>query len=202
VHFNSKFGKIGLLAVAPLMLVSTVVLTGGVASAKKAPAVSITCKSLTATITFTPPLVPTATSAGYSKTDTTSITNETLGSCTTSSGPAVTASTSASATVPEGKKGNTCSGFGAAAAKSKFTFNTTWNNSGGSSVASFKGATVVTSPSPGFMLSKGKVTGSFASKTATVSASLSSASTAAFAACEGGSGDISSLTISSGSATL
>jgi hypothetical protein len=197
VHLNRKFIKFGMAAVTPLLLVSTVALTGGVASAKKAPAATIKCTGLTATITFTPPLVPTATSTGYSKTDATTISGETITGCTASAG-GVTAATSASATIPKGKSGNTCSGFAASAAKSKFTFDTTWNNSGGSSVAKFKGSTVTTSP-PGFALTNGKVSGSFASKDATVQANLDSASTAKFAACEGGTGDISTLTIAGGS---
>lgn len=203
MHLNRKFVKLGLAAVAPLLLVGAVALPGGVAVAKKAPAETLTCSGVTATITFTPPLVPTTSSTGYSKTDSTSITGEQETKCVGSpASTPVTASTSASATVPPGKSGNTCAGFGAAAAKSKFTFTTTWNNSGGMSTAKFKGATVITSPQPGFMLSKGKVSGAFADKAATVTAYLSSASTAAFAACEGGSGDISTLTISSGSASL
>jgi len=197
VHLNRKFIKVGMAAVAPLLLVSTVVLTGGVASAKKAPAATISCTGLTATITFTPPLVPTTSSAGYSKKDTTTISGETISGCTTSPASSVTGSTSATATIPPGKSGNTCAGFGAAAAKSKFTFVTNWNNSGGTSTAKFKGSTVTTSP-PGFALTKGKVSGAYASKAATVQANLNSASTANFAACEGGSGTVSTLTISGG----
>jgi hypothetical protein len=200
VHLNSKFVKVGLLAVAPMMLVSAVVLTSGVASAKgkKPPAQTITCNGLTATITFTPPLVPTASSPGFSKTDTTTISGETLTSCTENPAGAVTAASSASATIPPSKKGNTCSAFAASAAKSKFTFTTNWNNGGGTSTAKFKGAAVSSAP-PGFVLSKGKVTGAFPSKTGSVHANLDSASTAAFAACEGGSGNISTLTINAGS---
>jgi hypothetical protein len=203
VHLNRKFVKLGLAAAAPLMLVGAVALPGSVASAKgKAPAETLNCTGLTATITFTPPLVPTTSSTGYSKTETTTITNESLSGCTGSpnSSP-VTASTQASATIPKGKSGNTCAGFGASAAKSKFTFTTTWNNSGGSSTAKFKGATVNTAPA-GFSLTNGKVSGSFKDKDASVTANLSSGSETTFAACEGGTGDVSQLTISNGSASL
>ncbi|MGH9018166.1 MAG: hypothetical protein ACRDY1_10510 [Acidimicrobiales bacterium] len=204
MHFNSKFVKLGMAAAAPILLISTVTLGSGAASAKgkKPPSDTISCSNLTATITFSPPLVPTTSSPGYSKTDTTTISNEVVNGCTESpTAGNVTAATSASATVPKGKKGNTCSGFAAAAAKSKFSFVTEWNNNGGTSTAKFKGATVVTSPSPGFSLSKGKVKGAYPTKDATVNAYMSSGSVAAFAACEGGSGDITTLTISSGNLT-
>jgi hypothetical protein len=185
------------------MLVGAVALPGSAASAKaKPPAETITCSALTATINFNPPLVPTPSSPGYSKKETTTITGETLSSCKESpTAGTVTAAASATATIPPGKTGNTCSGFAASAAKSKFTFVTTWNGTGGTSTAKFKGSTQTTSP-PGFALSKGKVTGTYPTKTASVQANLNSAGTAAFAACDGGTGDISSLTISTGTATL
>jgi hypothetical protein len=199
VHLNRKFVKLSLVAVAPLLLVSTVVLTGGAASAKAPAGPTISCTGVTATITFSPPLVPTKKSPGYSKDDTTTISNETVTGCTTSSGPAVTAALSATASVPPGTKGNTCSGFAAAAKKSKFTFVTNWNDNGGTSTANFKGSTVITSPQPGFQLSKGTVTGAFAEKKkATVQAFLDGPSTATFAACEGGTGNVTTLTIGSG----
>jgi hypothetical protein len=200
---NRKFVKLGLAAAAPLMLVSAVALTGGAASAKGKPvSETISCNTLSATITFSPPLVPTKTSPGYSKTDTTTISNEKVSGCSESpTAGTVTAATSATATVPPGKTGNTCSGFAASAAKSKFSFVTNWNSGGGTSTAAFKGSKVTTSP-PGFALTKGTVTGAYAlKKKATVQANLDGPSTAAFAACEGGSGNITTLNINAGSIT-
>jgi hypothetical protein len=201
MRVNRGFAKIALAAAVSIGVIAPVALIGGTAVAKKAPAASITCTGITATVTFTPPLVPTTSSAGYSKTDQTTITNDNLSGCTTTNSTAKVTGGSGSATVAPSKAGNTCSGFGAAAAKTKLSFSYTWNNGGGTSTASFKGSTQNTSP-PGFVLSKGKVTGAFASKAGSVQANLTSASTATFAACEGGSGDVSSLTISGGSATL
>lgn len=55
MHLNRKASKLVLAAAAPLILVGTVGLTGGVASAKKAPPNPVTC-TVSTTVTFSPPL--------------------------------------------------------------------------------------------------------------------------------------------------
>jgi hypothetical protein len=190
--------RVALAAIAPLMVVSAVVLTGGVASAKKAPVPTISCTTVAATVTYNPALVA---GTATSKTDQVSISGIQIGGCKVSSGPAVTATSNVTATLSEGKNGNSCSSLTATGGKpTKYTFNVTWNNGGGSSVVKFTGATSTTSPSPGFTFSKGKGTGSFATKDATAAVYLNSTSSAAVAKCVAGTpgSTVSTLTISSG----
>ncbi len=194
---NRTLARVALAAVAPVILVSTVTLAGGVATAKKAPVPTISCNSLTATVTWTPALVP---GTATSKTDQISISNAAVSGCTTSSGPAVTAATSVTATAAKSSNGNSCSSLEATGGKpTKYTFSVSWNNGGGSSVFKFAGSTTETSP-PGFKLQNGKGSGSFKTKTATVVANLGSSSAAAIAQCIGGTGSpVSSVTVTGGS---
>ncbi|MGH9018382.1 MAG: hypothetical protein ACRDY1_11600 [Acidimicrobiales bacterium] len=197
---NSKLAKVALAAVAPLMLVTVVTLSGGVASAKKAPAATINCTGLTATVTWNPALVP---GAATSKTDQSTISDATVTGCTPSSGPAVTAASSVTAKASKSKNGNSCSSLETTGGKkTKYTFTIGWNNGGGTSTVKFSGSQTNTSP-PGFTLSPGKGKGSYPTKTASVTANLNSSSSAALAACIAGSGGpVSSVTVSSGSASL
>jgi len=196
---NQRFARVAMAAVAPVMLVSAVMLTGGTASAKKAPAATISCNKLTATITWTPPLVP---GTATSKTDQITITNSALSGCTTSPTSTVTAATSVTATASKSKGGNSCASLSPSAPAGKpttYTFTVGWNSNGGTSVIKFKGSKTVTSPQPGFSLTAGKGTGAYATKTAAITAYPNSAGAAAVAQCVAGSGPgITSVTVTSG----
>jgi hypothetical protein len=198
VHFNKRLLNTALAIAVPMGMIGAFAVTGGVASAKKAPAQTISCTGITSTVTFTPPLVP---GASTSKTEQTTISNSTLTGCTESpTAGTVTAATSVSATASAGKSGNSCA-TGLSSTKTKFVFTINWNNGGGTSTVQFKGSTLNSSP-PGFTLSKGKVKGAFASKTASITANLDSASSTAAAMCVGGTGPpLASVQVSTGKAS-
>jgi hypothetical protein len=186
-------------AVAPVILVSAITLTGGAASAKKAPAATINCTSLTATISWSPALV-----AGTQTSKTTQITisGATVTGCTTKPSSSVTEATSVTATATLSKHGNSCAQFNPGAPSTgkptTYTFHIGWQG-GGSSTIVFKGSSTTTDPRAGFVLAKGKATGSYVSKSAGATAYLSSASAAAFAQCVSGEGPgISSVTANGG----
>jgi hypothetical protein len=190
-------------AVAPVILVGAVTLTSGAASAKKAPAATITCKTLTATISWSPKLVP---GSSNSKTDQISITNAAVSGCTTSPASSVTAATSVTATASLSKGGDSCEQFSPSAPPSKskttYTFQIGWQG-GGTSTIVFKGSGTTTNPGPGFTLAKGKATGSYVSKAAAATAYLSSTSASAFVQCVAGTGSgISSVTVNSGNVSV
>ena len=191
--------KLAAAAAIPLIFVSAVTLTGGAASAK-AVVPTISCKSLTATISWSPALVP---GTATSKTTQVTISGATLGGCTTSSGPAVTAASTVTATASKSKNGNSCSSLTASGGKpTKYAFSVAWNNGGGSSTIKFTGSSTSTSP-PSFILQNGKASGSFKSKTAAVTADISSASAASVTQCVAGSGPgVSSVTVTGGSVSL
>src|SRR5580658_2282604 len=115
-------------AVAPVILVSAVTLTGGAASAKKAPAATIACKDLTATISWNPPL--TASSTESSKTTQITISSATVSGCTTDPTSSVTDATSVTATATLSKHGNSCAQFKPGAPSTgkptTYTFDITW----------------------------------------------------------------------------
>jgi hypothetical protein len=200
VHFNKRLLNTALAIAVPLGMIGAFAVTGGVASAKgkKPPPQTISCSGITSKVTFTPPLVP---GASTSKTEQTTISNSTLTGCTESpAAGTVTAATSVTATASPGKGGNSCA-TGLSSTKTKFVFTINWNNGGGTSTVSFKGSTLNNAP-PGFTLSKGKVKGAFASKTAGITANLDGPSSAAAATCVGGSGPpLASVQVSTGSAT-
>jgi hypothetical protein len=184
-----------LAAVAPLILISAVTMTNGVASAKAA-AATITCTSLTTTINWDPPLVP---GAATSKTDQITFGTSTVSGCTTDPASSVKAATSVTAVASKTKHGNSCSSLVSSTGKpTTYTFNVTWQG-GGTSTIVFKGSHTNESP-PYFYLSPGKMTGSYPSKTAYAKAIPNSAGAAAVASCVEGSGkgDISSVTITGG----
>jgi len=84
---NRKFVKIALAVAAPLTLVGAVVLPGAVASAKgKTPPNPVTC-TLSATVTFSPPLSVAGAASTKTGTSTTAITT-TLSDCTGGATPA------------------------------------------------------------------------------------------------------------------
>jgi hypothetical protein len=186
-----------LAAVAPLILISAVTITNGAASAAKAPAPTITCTDLTATITWTPPLVP---GTATSKTTQIAFNNPTVSGCTTNPKSSVTAATSVTATASLTKHGNSCSSLtSTTGAPTKYTFVINWNGGGGTSTVTFKGSHTNTSP-PFFYLSPGKSTGSYPSKIAYAKAVPNAAGAAAVASCveDSGKGDVSSVTVTSG----
>jgi hypothetical protein len=197
---NKTFARVAMAAVAPAILVSAVMLTGGPASAKgKAPAATISCKDLTATITWNPPLVP---GASTSKTDQITISDATVSGCTTDPTSTVTAASSVTAKATKSKNGNSCEQFSPSAPPggkpTTYTFTIGWNGGGGSSKVVFKGSTTTTSP-PGFALSAGKGTGSYPTKnTANATADLTPTSATAITTCIGGSGPgVTSVNVSS-----
>jgi len=198
VHLNKRIAKTILAVVVPLGMIGSVALVGGVASAKSATG-TVTCTGMTASITFTPALVP---GTATSKKESTTITNGQLTGCTGSAaGSTVTSGTLVAK--PIKGKSNSCTSFATSAGTSKFSFTITWNGNGGSSKASFVGANFNTSPPVGFTLSNGKVTKSFATTSATDTADLDSTSTTNITNCvtDTSSASVAGLTISGGSAT-
>jgi len=199
---NRTLARWALAAVAPLILVSAVTLTGGVASAKKPPAATISCTSLTATVTWNPKLVP-----GTATSKTTQITFSGVGvsGCTTDPASSVTAATSVTATATLTKHGNSCSSLigTTTGPPTKYTFVIVWNSGGGTSTVKFVGSTTVTSPKPGFELSKGKGTGAYPTKTASALANPNSAGASALTECVGGVGPgVSTVTVTGGNVSL
>jgi hypothetical protein len=194
---NRTLTRVVLAAVAPLILVSAVTLTNGVASAKKPAAATISCSVLTTTINWNPPLVP---GTATSKTTQITFTNPTVSGCTTDPKSSVTAATSVTAKASLTKHGNSCSSLTSSTGKPTiYTFNITWNNDGGTSTIVFKGSHTNESP-PYFYLTPGKMTGSYPSKTAYAKAVPNSTGAAAVASCveDSGKGDVSSVTITGG----
>jgi hypothetical protein len=199
---NRTMARWALAALAPVILVSAVTLTSGAASAK-AVVPTITCKDLTATITWTPPLVP-----GTATEKTTQITfsNLSVSGCTTSPASTVSAATSLTATATLTKHGNSCESLSPSAPSSgpptKYTFVINWNNGGGTSTVKFSGSKTQASP-PEFMLGPGKGSGSYKTKAAAVTAAPNSTSAAALTKCITGTGpDLSTVTVTSGSVSL
>ncbi len=193
---NRTLTRVALAAVAPLILISAVTITNGVASAKTTPP-TISCTSLTTTITWTPPLVP---GAATSKTTQITFSNSTVSGCTTNPASAVTAATSVTATATLTKHGNSCASLiSSTGAPTKYTFVVNWNNGGGTSTVQFKGSHTNTSP-PFFYLTPGKSKGSYPSKTAYAKAVPNSTGAAQVAACvEWTPGkDVSSVTVIGG----
>jgi hypothetical protein len=200
---NQRLARGALAAIAPAILLSAVMVTGGAASAKgkKPPAATINCKDLTATVSWNPKLVP---GAQTSKTTQITISGATVSGCTTSPASTVTEATSVTATASLSKNGNSCAQFSPSAppakGKTTYTFTIGWQG-GGTSKIVFKGSSTSSSP-PSFILSKGKATGSYVSKTAGATAVLTSASASAFAQCVAGEGTgVSSVNASSNIST-
>jgi hypothetical protein len=187
---------VALAAVAPLLLISAVTMTNGVASAK-APAATISCSDLTTTIKWDPALVP---GTATSKTTQISLIDPTVSGCTTDPASKVTAATSVTATASKTTHGNSCYSLTATTgSKTTYTFNIVWNNGGGTSKIVFKGSHTNESP-PYFYLTPGKMTGSYPSKTAYAKAVPNSAGAAAVASCieDSSKADVSSVTVISG----
>jgi hypothetical protein len=193
-----RWVTLGLAVMAPLTLVGAVTITGGTATA--ATPATITCSSLTTTISWDPPLVP---GTATSKTTQIKFGKTVISGCTTSPSSPVTAATSVTATASKTTHGNSCSSLThSSGAPTTYTFKVKWQG-GGSSKVVFKGSHVVYSPSLGFGLSKGDATGSYPSKTANAEAFLSSSSAAAVSDCVAGSGgDVSSASVTSGNLSL
>jgi hypothetical protein len=196
---NRTLAKVALAAVAPLILVSAISLTSGVASAKKAPVATISCKTLLATISWNPPLVS---GTATSKTTQITIANASVSGCTTSPTSSVT-SGAVAATASKSVNGNSCSSLTATGGKpTKYTFVITWNGGGGTSTVKFAGSTTNASP-PSFELSNGKGSGAFKTKTAQAIADPNAAGAAAVSKCvTGAGGTVSSVTITGGSVSL
>ena len=192
---NRTLTRVALTAIAPLILISAVTITNGVASAKATPP-TISCTSLTTTINWTPALVP---GPATSKTTQISFANPTVSGCSTNPASKVTAATSVTATANLTKHGNSCSSLTSSTGKpTTYTFNIVWNNGGGTSKIVFKGSHTNTSP-PYFYLSPGKMTGSYPSKTAYAKAVPNAAGAAELAPCVEGTGKpVSSVTVTSG----
>lgn len=187
--------------VVPLVLLGVLTFTGSVASAKaKGATPTISCSSLTATITWNPALVP-----GTATSPTTQITfsNVALTGCTTTPSSSVTAASSVKATASKTTHGNSCSSLISSTGKpTTYTFVITWNGGGGTSKVVFQGSSTSTSP-PGFSLANGKATGAFKSKTASATANLDSNGATAITNCVAGSGkSVSSVTVDGGSVSL
>jgi hypothetical protein len=192
---NRTLTRVALAAVAPLLLISAVTISNGVASAK-ATAPTITCTDLTTTINWNPALVP-----GPATSKTTQITFGTsaVSGCTTDPASKVTAASSVTATASLTKHGNSCSSLTSSTGKpTVYTFNITWNNDGGTSKIVFKGSHTNESP-PFFYLTPGKSVGSYPSKTAYAKAIPNAAGAAAVASCVEGTGKgVSSVTVTGG----
>jgi hypothetical protein len=181
-------------------LVGAVSLTNGVASAAKVPATAptITCKTLTATITWTPALV-----AGTKTSNDTQIKfiKPAVSGCTTVPKSAVTAATSVTATASLTTHGNSCiSLLHSTGTPTTYTFKVKWKG-GGSSTVVFHGSSVISSPSEGFKLSAGVATGSYPSTAARVEVFPNSAGVSNITKCvaDVSGTKVSSVTIKSGS---
>ena len=188
--------RVALAAAVPLILISTVTATNGVAAAKKPTPPTISCNSLTTTITWTPALVP---GTATSKTTQITFSNSAVSGCTTNPASSVTAATSVTAKASLTTHGNSCSSLISSTGKpTTYTFTVDWNNNGGTSTVTFKGSHTNASP-PYFYLSPGKSKGSYPSKTAYAKAVPNAAGAAAVAECVEGSGKgVSSVTITGG----
>jgi hypothetical protein len=194
---NTKAARLLVAVTAPLALVGGIALTGGVASASKpATTPSISCKSLTTTITWTPALVP-----GTATSSTTQIKfiKPKVSGCTSTPKSAVTAATSVTATASLTTHGNSCSSLEhSSGAPTKYTFKVKWKG-GGTSTVTFEGSSVVTKPKPGFALKEGTATGAYPSKSASAVAYPNAAGATAVARCIAGSGKpVSSVTVVGG----
>ncbi len=197
---KARTAKLVLVAVAPLTLAGAVTLTGGVASAARAPAAkapaTISCKSLTATISWNPALVP-----GTATSPTTQITlkDPKVSGCTTTPKSSVTTATSVKATASLTTHGNSCrSLLVSTGTPTTYTFKITWKG-GGKSTVTFQGSGTTTKPKPGFTLKDGKATGAYPSTKASANAYLSSISAAAITGCIADSGPpVSSVSVTSG----
>jgi hypothetical protein len=119
----------------------------------------------------------------------------------------VTGATGSSKPV-KSKSGNTCENLvnpptGGKAAK--YTFTENWNNGGGTSVATYSGATFGEGGPTGaeFSLTGGKVKGSYATKTGTITAYLKSSDVTALLACANSAtaAPVSTINISGGTET-
>ena len=192
--------KVALAVIAPLILVSVVTLTSGVASAKKAKAPTISCNDLTGTITWTPGLVP-----GTATEPTTQIAFKdlTVTKCTaTGTESGVTQATSVTATASLTTHGNSCEALTTPVGKpTLYTFTIVWNDNGGTSTITFKGSHTLTGPpGPGFQLTPGKSTGAFPTKKASALAvpNISGLVDVSNCIADKGTG-ISTITIVSGS---
>lgn len=193
-----KLTTLGMAAIMPVILVSAITLTGGTAFAKKGPPATITCDSLTTTISWNPPLVP---GPETSKTTQISFAGTTISGCTTDPASGVTQAASVTATASLTKHGNSCNSLIISSGKpTKYTFVVNWQG-GGSSKVIFKGSSTTSTPSLGFTLSNGKATGAYVSKTASAAAYLDSTSATNISECvadQAGAPSVSSATITSG----
>jgi hypothetical protein len=212
MHINRKLTKTVLAVVVPIGLIGSVALFSGVASAKKAPAATISCTAVTGVITFSPALQPGPTNttgtdgkAGFTIT----IGNGGATGCTTTPASSVTAGVGAGSKGVKVKGGNTCENVTnppAGAKPTKYTITTNWNNGGGTSVGSWKGSTFSEGGPTGaeFTLSGGKTTGSYPTKnTGSLVAYLKSSDVAALLACANSAtaAPVSTINISGGTAS-
>lgn len=195
---NRTLAKLAVAAVAPLILVSAVTLTSGVASAK-ASVPTISCTDLTGTVSWNPPLVP---GTATSKTTQITFTGLAVSGCTTNPASKVTAAASVTATASLTTHGNSCESLiKSTGAPTTYTFVIDWNGGGGTSTFTFKGSHTSTSP-PSLGLSPGKGTGAFPTTKAAVVAYPNPTGIADLAQCIGDTGKpLSSVTIVGGSVT-
>jgi hypothetical protein len=207
---NRKVTKTALAIVVPLGLIGSMALFSGVASAKKAPAATISCTSVTGTITFSPALQPgptNTTGTDGKKGFLVNITGGAVSGCTTNPASGVTGGAGAgSGKGVKVKGGNTCENVlnpPSGAKPTKYTLPVAWNDGGGTSTGSWQGATFGEGGPTGaeFTLSNGKVAGSYPTKnTASLVAELKAADVAALLACANSASapPVSAIAISGG----
>jgi hypothetical protein len=191
-----KFSRMVLAVAIPLgILVS--LSSGGEAWAKVAPG-TVSCTTLTAKITFAPPLVPgTATSSSEKVT----IKPLKLAGCTSSTGAAVPNPAVVAKVIKN--TSNSCSVFAGNLASDTVAFTAKWKASVGvPSKATFLPGHVSLGGT-GFTATGGTVTGSFKTTSATFSVTVAPTDLTKLTTCIGGSGTgVSAITIVSGSSTL
>ena len=156
---------------------------------------TVSCASLGATVTFKPPLLP----AGTAKEKAT-IKPITMGDCTPSTGGSATVSKVTATLKIAGT--NSCAAFASNVSSDSLTLVVKWAGASTTKVVFKPGTLGVNGSSSGFVASGGKATGSYKMSGASFTANLSASSQSQLVSCIAGTGTVSSMQITTGSAGL
>jgi hypothetical protein len=196
-----KIATTVLAAAVPLGLVAGLSFGGTAFAARthKSATGTATCTGTTATIKFSPGLVP---GAGTKK-EKTSVIGTALSGCSDSAG-AITA-TKVTVKIKAAKTNNGCAAFASNTGSDTITISVKWSGGISPTTSTFSPGSVAlqTSP-PGFKASGGTVKGSFSPGPATFTVGLDSGSSSAIEACIAGSSTapVNSLNITTGSSSF